>query len=354
MGMDGAQIKRLKEIEAKKKQLQRHQERVNRRAVRIKPRTKVQKGPSRGESIAAAHVKEGSSNFRLYAIIVLFIASVLFAASGPPHALTNISSAAYKNDTAKLEQNIDFPKLKENIKEQVNEQVQDTMDQELDGNIFAEFAKSIATSVTDIAVDKLISPESIGNLLRENKTEVDKPGFFYFVKGVKYSFHSPSVVIATIKNGNDKGTEMSLERHGFSWKLVNITIPNDIAIEDVKRVATAQLPDIEPTPKNVMNLMPLVIPEEIPEEIERQCFGKWGDNIQKATECTDRNLSLRAQRTAVQMKQQEEKLKTELYRKLAKAETVCKKNYSPGTSNFRYCMSGVEDERARLYRKYNQ
>lgn len=352
--MDGSQVKRLKEIETKKRKLKQQRERVNRRAVRIKPKTPITKEPSRGESIAAAHLKEGSSNFRLYAGITLFIISVLFAASGPPHALTNISSAAYKNDTAKLKNNIDFPQLKENIKKQVNEQVQDTMNQELDGNIFAEFAKSIATSVTNIAVDKLISPESIGNLLRDNKKESEEPGFFYFVKEVKYSFHSPSVVIATIKNGDDKGTKMSLERQGISWKLVNIEIPNEIEIEDVKRIATAQLPDIEPTHTQITNLLPLIIPEEIPEEIERQCFDKWGDNIQEANECTNRNLSLRAIRVAEEMQQREKNLKAELYKMLEKARTVCQKNYRPGTSDYRYCMSGVDDETARLYKKYNQ
>lgn len=352
--MDGSQVKRLKEIEAKQRKLQRQKEKVNRRAVRIKPKTSIHKEPSRGESLAAAHVKEGSSNFGFYAIIALFIAGVLLAASGPPHALTNISSAAYQNDITKFENNIDFRKLKENIKEQVNEQVQDTMDQEFDGNIFADFAKSIASSVTDIAVENLISPESIGNLLRENKNEIDKPGFFYFVKEVKYSFHSPSVVIATIKKGADKGTKMSLERQGLSWKLINIEIPNQIEIEDVKRVAAAQLPEVQPAKKQVTNLLPLIIPEEIPEEIERQCFEKWGDDIQKANECTNRNLSHRAKQVAEEMRQREINLKAELYKMLEKAETVCKKNYRPGTSDYRYCISGVEDERARLYEKYNQ
>ena len=351
--MDGSQVKRLKEIETKKKKLQQQRERVKRRALRIKPKTKIQKGPSRGESIAAAHVKEGSSNFHIYVIIVLFVTSVLFAASGPPLALTNISSAAYKNDTAKLEENIDFPQLKRNIKQQVKEQVLDIMDQELSGNIFTEFAKYLANSVTDIAVDEFISPESIGNLLRANKNRIDEPSFFYFVKEIKYNFHSPSVVIATIIRGDDKGTEMSLERQGFSWKLVNITIPDDIEIQDVKRLAAAQLPDTTSTPVKTIDPTPLVIPDEVPEEIKRQCFEKWGDKSQEANECTNRNLSLRTQQIATEMKLREKELKTKLYKKLEKAETVCKKNYRPGTSNYRYCMSGVEDERARLYKKYN-
>lgn len=354
MGMDGSQVKRLKEIEAKKKRRQQQKELVNRRTVRMKPKRSVQKRPSRGESIAAAHVKAGSSHFQLYIIVAIFISAVLLAASGPPHALTNISSAAYKNDTSKLEDNIDFPQLKENIKKQVNIQVQDTLDRELDGNIFTEFANYLTDSITEIAVDELISPASIGSLLRANKNGIDQPGFFYFVKEVKYSFHSPSVVIATIKQGKDKGTKMSLERQGFSWKLVNITIPDKIELQDVKRVITAQLPDEKNTPEKIIDPSPLIIPQEVPEEIKRQCFDKWGDKIQKADECTNRNLSLRAQQIAEKMQQREEELKIKSYKMLEKAETVCKKNYRPGTSDYRYCMGGVEDERARLYEKYDQ
>lgn len=164
--------------------------------------------------------------------LALIIVSVLgYIAFGPFITMYQIKNGIVKGDSDGLNENIDFPALKENLKSQINVQMMKKMTTELKGNPFASLGMGLASKLTDGMVDSFVSPAGLSALLDGNRFNINSHrsnekkeiSFIEFLKNFDYAFESTSKFSVWLKS--KERSKFVLSRQGFGWKLTNISIP---------------------------------------------------------------------------------------------------------------------------------
>lgn len=107
--------------------------------------------------------------------LILLGAGATYFYFSPRFAFDEIREAAKANDTEKLAERVDFPKLREGVKAQLNAQVAQKMSEELGDNPFAAFGAALATVAVDSLVDAYVSPAAIGALAAGLSPQHGKP-----------------------------------------------------------------------------------------------------------------------------------------------------------------------------------
>ena len=164
--------------------------------------------------------------------LTLIIVSLLgYVAAGPFITMYQIKKGIVKADSEVLNENIDFPSLRENLKSQINAHMVKKMASDLKGNPFAALGMGLASKFTDGMVDSLVSPAGLSTLLEGEKPKTNSPhvnenkeiSFTEFLKFFDYSFDSTSKFTVWPKS-EEKG-KFILSRQGLGWKLTNILMP---------------------------------------------------------------------------------------------------------------------------------
>lgn len=103
---------------------------------------------------------------RWIAFIVCGLALLIggYIALGPLIALHEIKIGLQEQDSARLEANIDFPRLRTNLKEQLNAVVVRQAATDLKDNPFAALGMTIASKLVDSVIDSFVTPSGLTNL----------------------------------------------------------------------------------------------------------------------------------------------------------------------------------------------
>lgn len=154
-----------------------------------------------------------------------------YIALGPFITMYQIKSGIIKGDSEGLNENIDFPSLRENLKSQLNVHMMKKMTSELKDNPFAALGMGLASKFADGMVDSFVSPAGLSALLEGDRPNINTSGsngkgeisFTEFLKFFDYSFDSIKKFSIWMKS--EKRSKFVLSRQGFSWKLTNVIIP---------------------------------------------------------------------------------------------------------------------------------
>jgi hypothetical protein len=148
--------------------------------------------------------------------------------ASPWMAMDTLRDAARENDREGLEQNIDFPALRQSVKSEMYDQIETEARRRGDDDVLASIGTNFAKGFVDGTVDAVITPGGMsamlvtGNLVpREKGTDAARE-IDWGVRWVSFnSFHA----VPESKDGKPHPS-LIFRRDGWSWKLAGIDIPD--------------------------------------------------------------------------------------------------------------------------------
>ncbi len=206
--MGTEQEKKLRQKESNLKKTEQLKRRAERTLSKSKPKQQVKTDHNSENSYTDSNSRH--SDKKLYFYCFLAISLALIAASGPPLVLQDITQAAYESNSKRLEKRIDYDTLRANVASQLTGHVKGLPDQNM--------------------VDELMEPENFCKIVSSSDEMNSPPSMSYYLKNVRYSIESLNKVKATVMNGEKRQSTLILRFSGFSWKLVNIIIPENQTI----------------------------------------------------------------------------------------------------------------------------
>src|SRR5436309_7105364 len=169
----------------------------------------------------------------------------------PFFAVAGLRNAAIRGDTKELNERIDFARLRDEIKAQFSKALIGRMTEDLRGNPFAALGVVLATKLTDVMVDAMITPAGIAALVEpagKDRTHNEVSGlalmrsadFAVHREGLgSFDFYSP--------NEREKKPMLRFGREGLNWRLVGLQMPKEFLSARVGDAAGRSQP-IAPAP----------------------------------------------------------------------------------------------------------
>jgi len=173
------------------------------------------------------------------AVVVIAVATAIacWIAIGPILTAHAIRTAVARNDEAELDQNIDFPAVRESLKSQVYGAIGDNGPPDQSGGI-GNALKSIVSG----AMDVMLTPHGVLLLLRHRTALGDaQPASDSAPPAqaapdaqprrkpiVHYRYASPNRFVVTVADADapDLPATLVLHRYGLGWKLAEIELPS--------------------------------------------------------------------------------------------------------------------------------
>lgn len=169
----------------------------------------------------------GAISIVIAVVLAWYWASPFFAVAG-------LRNAAVRGDTRELNEVIDFPRLREEIKTQFSSILIGTMSENLRGNPFAAFGIALATKLTDVMVDAMVTPAGIAALVdpRKDRTSDEVSGFsLMFSRDFDVRRQGLSSFEFYLANEREKNPTLRFDRDGLQWRLVSLQLPKEFLTE---------------------------------------------------------------------------------------------------------------------------
>lgn len=160
--------------------------------------------------------------------------------ASPYFAVKAIANAAAEKDAVALAKYVDFPAVRESLKAGIRAQTADRLRRDAAENPLAIFGMVIAGGLADVVVDSMVTPESIGLLLkgdlpRSPANSSDSPAGTEPatpddgtrpVVSQRYRSWDRFEIRSEDRRRPGRITTLTLTRHGlFDWKLSAIGLP---------------------------------------------------------------------------------------------------------------------------------
>lgn len=163
--------------------------------------------------------------------VLCALALIGFFVSGPYRALKGLQTAIAFDDANALNAYVDFETLRANLKRQLNARTQAKLNAALPNGLLSQIASGIAGSVTDAAVDELVTPTGLNQLvlgasLIGGQLQGQATGTLAqrFESG-SGSFEASDRFVYTIRATPNRELTLVLTRNGLGWRLTNVVLP---------------------------------------------------------------------------------------------------------------------------------
>lgn len=190
--------------------------------------------------------------FRTIAVVLVLVLAWLVSAIWPVYALYDLAKAAQASDVAGISERVDFPSLRRSLTSQVVTAYIRVTGSKINPN---SFAASLASSVADPIVERLITPERLAELLHSGWPGAvvpdAAPGGLYGLQpdalGNAWSiFMNSHFGIGTFDTSFPPDRPLAeqfrihLSLSGSGWKLSSLGLPDQITDALVKRLVSDQ------------------------------------------------------------------------------------------------------------------
>lgn len=158
------------------------------------------------------------------ALFLIVTASLAAYAYFTPYlTMRAIHEAAMTGDTKRLEEHVDFPKVKASLKQQIRARIDEGAAQS--SNPLAAFGSALAGALAEPAVDALVTSENVARLLRgEELGRAGNGGAKFDNESFEMGYEGMNRFVVTTHAKN--GFVFVLEREGaLSWRLTEVRLP---------------------------------------------------------------------------------------------------------------------------------
>jgi hypothetical protein len=142
-----------------------------------------------------------------------------------PHlALERLHAAAESEDMVALGQQVDFPAVRASLKQQIKARIEQRS--QTSTNPLVALGSALAGSLTDPAVDALVTPENLAKLLRgEAFGSPEAPRLRLDGSQVPMAYNGWDEFV--VGSEHDSGFRIILRRDGlFDWTLTDVRLPD--------------------------------------------------------------------------------------------------------------------------------
>lgn len=177
-------------------------------------------------------------------LVVTLLALAGWIAAGPFLTVNAIREAVAAEDTAALQEHVDFVAVRSSLRGQVEDAIARETGIDAQASPFGAIALGLANTAAGGIVDALATPAGIGAVLQGR-------GLLHRLRGggvgagdshahqpppdplrdAKYRFESPSRFTATVHTADGDPVVFVLRRDGLRWTLTDIRLPLDALIE---------------------------------------------------------------------------------------------------------------------------
>ncbi|HEX4181137.1 MAG TPA: DUF2939 domain-containing protein [Caulobacteraceae bacterium] len=202
----------------------------------------------------------------VYAIVAVAAALVFGAAyfGSPLLSLHDLQRAARNGDRDRMDQLVDFPKVRENLKSKFDAYVLQSMrsDPNMANNPFVGLGALIVPALTDRAIDNYVTPDGIAAVVNNatppklNATDAAAPSPAASPVNFSPSFADLDHFNVALSRSDSPGAilTLTLERHGlFGWKLTRIDFNFPPTLETASPTVAstnAAIAPVAPPPSN--------------------------------------------------------------------------------------------------------
>jgi hypothetical protein len=166
--------------------------------------------------------------------ILITIAAVLIVGAwfwaSPYFAIAGLRNALIQNDTSELEERVDFPRLRENVKMQMSTFMMAGMKEQLKDNPFAALGLALATKLTDVMVDSMVTPAGMLTLMDLKTDGASETSGFALMTSSEFAIRRDGLdgfELQTAKDGDQMPT-FRFKRDGIGWRLVGLQMPKEL------------------------------------------------------------------------------------------------------------------------------
>lgn len=172
----------------------------------------------------------------LWIATLLAVAMLGYAIAGPFLAVNAIRDAVRNEDARSLSRHVDFPPLRASLKRQVRDAMLRKAGDDVQSSVLGTVGMFVAGSVSDAAVDAMVTPIGLGALMQGRKAwnlasgtprpapdaegDLARP-----LQDARYRFESHTRFTATVTDARTGETIFVFTRKGLRWKLSDIRLP---------------------------------------------------------------------------------------------------------------------------------
>lgn len=166
-------------------------------------------------------------------LLALFLALVVYVASGPYRTVQAIREAVVAQDAGTLSEQVDFAALRANLKPQLRDRLVRKMGPDAQTSAFGSIAMAVAGGVLDTTVDAMVTPLGLGALMQghmmwseaHDSLTPAQEAPIEPLHDPEYRFESASRFTATVADEEGRPVVFVLTRDGLNWKLSDIRLP---------------------------------------------------------------------------------------------------------------------------------
>lgn len=150
-----------------------------------------------------------------------------FAYNAPYRVVNDIKAALASGDQVRLEDDIDFPAVRENLKAQLNGEMLRRMgnNPELRDSPLAGLATLVAPSVVGTMIDNFVTPAGLTSLMEGNDPREGGDGQRKPLEDASLSYDGLSHFKIDVPGRSGRHVLLYLGREGLGWKLNRIVLP---------------------------------------------------------------------------------------------------------------------------------
>lgn len=176
------------------------------------------------------------SKIIIAAAVVLLIAGAGWYFASPAYSMSQLRDAAVEGDEAALEEQIDFPKVRESLKKQMRALLAAAIAKpENQENGFAQMGAMLGMAMIDPMIEGFVTPESMAAMIKQGKMQraqapaeapAEEPQDELADWTIERDGLSRFTATPEVPTGEAAPT-MVFERDGLGWDLVGIVLPDE-------------------------------------------------------------------------------------------------------------------------------
>ncbi len=167
---------------------------------------------------------------------LILVAILAYVVAGPFLTVNAIRDAVRTENARALSKQVDFPPLRSSLKRQVRDAMLRKAGGDMQASLLGAVGMFVAGSVSDAAVDAMVTPVGLGALMEGRKlwnrasglpppTREDTGDRPEPLQDARYRFESHDRFTATVIAADGSETVFVLTRRNLGWKLSDIRLP---------------------------------------------------------------------------------------------------------------------------------
>jgi len=167
----------------------------------------------------------------------IIVFAYLFAT--PYMAMSSLGKAIVRQDATAISKYVNFEVLRENLTNQLKSQIAETVNQDSGDEALNQMTTFFTAIAVGAAIDNLVTPSGFAVIFhkvlgQKNNSSDGESNLETILDQIQMNFETMDRVSFSAPLPQEGEVQLIMEREGLSWKLVNIIIPFDKMVANLR------------------------------------------------------------------------------------------------------------------------